>query len=315
MNETGRYASWGGYSVQYNEKAKTFSLKCNGKTNAVKNLKIEKISISNKTLDGLGAFKQYKCTSITNNTNAAYLTVDFLKGCAELKTLKIRFVISDNGIEIAVGGRKECTVTLSGEMNWGNGKTEDVYPMSSQTKGSVIRTAVGPAASLKDDMLFDRLSDNALSLSGLENIRIAYDWNRKKYNFTAISGSSLNKRKMKICVQNGLLTKQYGIEYSPLNKNCTFKKPPAGWMTWYSVKFNACEEKVLKNAEWMNDSTKCEPDCRLTYDGQTNGVTRICRASVTMVVIALIQIRKNILMDLNMFRIKLKKWDLFLLCG
>lgn len=27
--------------------------------------------------------------------------------------------------------------------------------------------------------------------------------------------------------------------------------------------------ELLKNAEWMNDSTKCEPDCRLTYDGQT----------------------------------------------
>ena len=64
LNETGRYASWGGYSVQYDEKAKTFSLRCNGKTNAVKNLKIETITIGEKTIVGLETFKKRKYTKI-----------------------------------------------------------------------------------------------------------------------------------------------------------------------------------------------------------------------------------------------------------
>ena len=49
---------------------------------------------------------------------------------------------------------------------------------------------------------------------------------------------------------------QYHINYTPLNKNSTFSKPPVGWMTWYSVGFDACEETVLKNARWMSENLK-----------------------------------------------------------
>lgn len=256
LENSGIYASWSGYSVLYNDAERSFSLKCQGKTNAIKNLKIESINIDGKSIGSLENFKKSKCNSITNETDAAYLTVDFSKGCTDLEKLKLKFTISDDGIDLTVSGRTKCTVILSGEMNWGNGKPEDVYPMSSQTKGSMLRAAVGPASSNKDDMLFDRLSDKALLLSGMENIRINYDWNKKKYTFKAESGDTLNGRKMGICVRSALLTNQYGIKYSPLNKDCTFRKPPAGWMTWYSVKFNACEEKVLKNAKWMSENLK-----------------------------------------------------------
>ena len=253
--DTGKYASWGYYSVLYDDKEKSFFLKCKGKINAVKNLKIESIVLDDKTIS-IDSFKKCKYESLMKYPNESYLIVEFSRGCTELEKFRIKFIVSDSGFEIITGGRRECVVSLCGELSWGNGKIEDVYPMSSETKGSVIRTAVGPASSNKDDLLFDRLTDSALSLSGMKNIRILYDWNKKKYIFNAVSEPALSGRKMKICVKDGLLTNEYGIEYSPLNKNATFKKPPAGWMTWYAVKFDAGEEKVLKNAKWMSENLK-----------------------------------------------------------
>ena len=42
----------------------------------------------------------------------------------------------------------------------------------------------------------------------------------------------------------------FAIKYRPINKS-TFPEPPAGWMTWYAVKFDASEDVILKNAEIM----------------------------------------------------------------
>ena len=49
---------------------------------------------------------------------------------------------------------------------------------------------------------------------------------------------------------------KYKIDYAPINKNVTFKKPPVGWMTWYSVMFEASEETVLENTKWLSENLK-----------------------------------------------------------
>lgn len=250
------YASWGEYAVLYDPVEKVFSIQCQGKVNAVNNLKIENICCGGEYIGGVESFQKCVCESgRTDENESVALLVKYSQGSPLLKELKVKFILSDRGIELTVYGKADCQLTLSGDLNWGNGKAEDVYPMSSAAVGEVIRTAVGPAASNKDDMLFDRLSDSALVLKGT-NLRIQYDWNRNAYILKAVMGNKPGERKVKISVLNRILSDQYCIEYAPLNKESTFHKPPVGWMTWYSVKFDACEEKVLKNAKWMSENLK-----------------------------------------------------------
>lgn len=235
------YASWGGYSVHYEKLENVFSIKCQGKVNAVK-------------VVGLDPFDECVCErGVTSDS--AYLWGKYSYGTSPLEELKVEFIISDKGVELTLIGKDDCSFELSGDLSWGNDEVEDVYPMSLETSGEVLRTAIGPAASNRDNMLFDRLSDSALVLMG-DKVRIQYDWDRKTYMWKAVMGKDPDERKLKIEVLNDLLSQQYCIEYAPLNKKSTFSKPPVGWMTWYAVKFDACEEKVLKNAKWMSENLK-----------------------------------------------------------
>ena len=249
------YASWGDYAVKFDENNRTFSVWSQGNPDTIKNLKIENLRLGEKLLGGLDIFKKFNCNRILRDElDCINLELRFYQGPEGLPRLNVRFNISDNGIKLTVGGGKYLSFELSGDLRLGNNSTSDVYPMSSES-GTALRSAVGPASCAKDDLLFDRLTDKAVQLSGMENIRIKYDWKKSAYVFN-VSGETPAKRTFKLSVIDDVLAKQFHINYSPVNKNSTFKKPPVGWMTWYSVKFDACEEKVLKNAQWMSKNLK-----------------------------------------------------------
>ena len=99
-------------------------------------------------------------------------------------------------------------------------------------------------------MLFDRLTDHALIFQG--NTRIAYDWQKKHYTLSVTVG----KESFVANDKENLLSSIYNIPYKPVNRSSTFSVPPIGFMTWYSVKFDACEEVVLRNAKWLSENLK-----------------------------------------------------------
>lgn len=104
-----------------------------------------------------------------------------------------------------------------------------------------MRCAYGPATSKIDDALFCRESDNALRFASNDGCRIRYDYDKKRYYFTAQS-------QLRIWVEENVLSSRFFVKYKPINKRNTFLTPPAGWMTWYAVMFGACEGAVLENA-------------------------------------------------------------------
>ncbi len=162
----------------------------------------------------------------------------------------IKFTVNDNGVKITVKSLIETSITISGAINFNSGN-DNILPTSTKKNSKIISTSLGPATSLNDDMLFDRLTDNGLVFKG-KNCKLNYDWSANNYtfNFTAVSGS------LTISVKNDIMTSQYAIDYKPMNFNRTFNAPPVGFMTWYAVKFDACEEKVLKNAKWQSENLK-----------------------------------------------------------
>ena len=257
MNEVNTYASWGSYSVFYNTEKRTFTIKCLDKNNAIYNACIESIIFNGKNIGNTEIFEECEFEgNRCKETDSVFFSIKYFKGPSFLKSLKMKFVVSDNGIKISVNSPENCIVNFSGELEWGDKGCENTYPMSSEKNNYVVRTAIGPASSNKDDMLFDRLSDTALMLKGAKNIRIKYDWENKGYYFTASTGKSSSEKTMHISVKKNILGEQFHIEYAPISRERIFKTPPIGWMTWYAVKFGACEEKVIKNARWMSENLK-----------------------------------------------------------
>ncbi len=179
----------------------------------------------------------------------------------------------------------ELEISLTGELNWGCDPENSTFAVKLDKKCGDLRVAHGPAVSKIDNALFDRLTDNALELLGGSGIgcrvRLSYDWKNKKYLFDIKAqkpqqpqGQVHNSSKaagaesepvgerwfetgiVKLVIHKDYFHNKTGIHYAPINKKTQFPTPPAGWMTWYSVKFDACEKVVLENTKWMAENLK-----------------------------------------------------------
>lgn len=256
-NYENNYISWGDYAVWHNSKTHKFSLKCLNKQKALNNIGVESIIVNGENIGGLETFKQFEYRSYRLEVqDFTALKLVYKKGLSQLPTLTIKLVLSDKGLSVSVNTPKNCVVNFTGEFNWGKGGSKNCFPMSLSSNNEVVRSAIGPASSNKDNMLFDRLSDNGIVLEGAKKARINYDWNKKKYAFIISTGATQGQKQFHVYVVENILANKFKIKYSPFNRNRTFSAPPMGWMTWYAVKFDACEEKVLKNAKWQAENLK-----------------------------------------------------------
>lgn len=146
-----------------------------------------------------------------------------------------KFTVGESGI--AFEGK------ISARIFWG----EDSFAISTDSECDGIRCAIGHAVSSVDNAVFDRQSDSVLVFTG--DKRLGYSFDEKAYTVD-IDGVA------KMLVEENVIAGKYDIEYSPINKESTFKKAPAGWMTWYAVKFDACESAVLENLEFQEKNLK-----------------------------------------------------------
>ena len=219
--------SLGEYLVKFNSETKTFDV---GFSNG---------SLNDITFNGIENCK----VKSTKTKNGKQIT-------AKNDSQSVKFILSNKGVKITLKSLTCSAITIGGKAQFGGGN-DNVFAVSTKKNRKIISTALGPATSLKDDMLFDRLTDSGLVFKG-KNCKLDYDWatNSYTFNFTAVSGS------LTISIQSDIMANQYGIDYKPMNFNRTFNAPPVGWMTWYAVKFDACEEKVLKNARWQSENLK-----------------------------------------------------------
>lgn len=129
-----------------------------------------------------------------------------------------------------------------------SGFGEGSRPMSLKSH-DFFRSGYGTACSTLDDMLFEISSDSALVVAGDCGKRFLFNHATKTYDIEAsVQGDVLIKW------EENLYANRYTINYSPINKNATFKKPPVGWMTWYALMYEVNEERVLNNAKWLNEN-------------------------------------------------------------
>lgn len=156
---------------------------------------------------------------------------------------KVEIGVSARGIRIAGNCGNGPSIRICGGLQWGD--PEDCFAGSLTAEGNRIRSASGPAAAKGDDTLFCRKNDSALKLAG-ENLLLFFDYAEGRYRFEAQACLSAD-------IRFGLMQSVFCAPYTCINKQNVFPRPPAGWMSWYAVKFDACEEIVLENARWQRE--------------------------------------------------------------
>ncbi len=162
------------------------------------------------------------------------------EGPSDLETVIVDCIINRDGICLDANLPEGYTIQFKGELFWG--EAEDTLAVAINRKKpphTILRAALGEVATKAEDSLFDRKTDTVLSFQS-DSSRLYHD--RGRYRFTS-------KGKLKISVQEHYYERNFHVKYGAINKQNTFPKPPAGWMTWYAVKFDAGEQAVLENTK------------------------------------------------------------------
>ena len=174
------------------------------------------------------------------NANYCTLKIKLSEGPVDLPCAEIKFTLKRDGLRVAADmGNSGYTANISGGFVFGEG--DSVSAVSLDRARMDLRSALGPAASKLDNVLFDRNTDRAIHVDAQKR-RLKYNFEREQFWFYA-------QNEVYLWVEENVFASRFHIKYKGMNKNSTFQTPPAGWMTWYAVKFDACEKAVLENTE------------------------------------------------------------------
>lgn len=233
---TEAYANYGKYYVRFDSEKKAFSCGYAGRGDFWRDVKVTLI----------GADGVYEPDSFrTSWRQPDFEDYTLLTACADGDVrVKVVFRVKRDGIYTSVKAPKGYTAHFVGSIDFG--QSEECFACRLRDGAKILRSASGPATSSLDDSVFDRATDSAVMFSKAKP-NLKYDWEQGKY-IADLCGNS-----WKASVKEHVYESGYMVPYKPINKGNTFPKPQIGWMTWYSVMFDACEKAVLDNAERMKE--------------------------------------------------------------
>lgn len=249
------YCSYDDYSIIYDLQNNTFSISAKGRQDVVKSAQLLLVSSSDKRVYPLSCYK--RCTfkrdlKIDNNV----LIIEYSESDIFESISRLEFKLNSLGVHLTIFGLRENSSIITGELEWGANPVHDTFAMCLDRSGFDLRAGIGPATSSIDNVLYDRQSDAAFCIEGGKKIRLKYDWGKTAYTFELKTGLVEFQQRFMFTVKEHVIAEKYGINYAPVNKMSTFSKPPAGWMTWYAVKFDASEKTVMENVLWQKENLK-----------------------------------------------------------
>ena len=185
----------------------------------------------------------------------AYMTSDRfdVRFYTEDTTVVLSLIAEATGVAIAAKDHTgaAATLLLSGNVGTAKNPIEDGFSTQIGRVGIGLRSSLGPATSYGDNVLFDRKSGAAVVMTDVRGgkaptgLTLGFDFKKNAYTL------SFADRSLYLAIKRGMFDEMFGIGYKAINKHTTFPTPPAGWMTWYAVKFDASEQVILENAEIM----------------------------------------------------------------
>ena len=175
--------------------------------------------------------------------------------CGKDMEFRLRFQATRHGVAFScIDYTGECVAfELGGTVGTAENAAYDGFAVAINGTWKGFRSAVGPATSVGDNAIFDRVRGVATVLS--ENgdgacppsLRLKFDYSLGEYRFSYVGHS------LYISLRARLFEDLFNVNYRPINKHSTFPSPPSGWMSWYALKFKTSEESVLRNAEFMKN--------------------------------------------------------------
>ena len=168
----------------------------------------------------------------------------FSGGPAEAPEAELDIALSNGQVEFSVKGPE---LLLQGHASWNNAPGLELTALSSTERAPALRGSCGPAVPEGADMLYDRQSDSAVKFSG--QALLSFDWEEEKY---LLEAEIAENAPLRISFEEGIGQKLFALKrWKGISHAHGFDTPPAGWMTWYAVRFDACEKVVLENARAM----------------------------------------------------------------
>lgn len=255
MLNTKKYCSYDEYSMIYDTDTNKFSVYYQNQS-LVTDVYVEGIyRNSQKVIDTAFFSKPDVENSGILKENYSVLRVSYSRE-ETTEPLELYFSVGNTGIRMTVKNADTDVVKLVGFFGQTIANTEDMIAICLERTGNDMRCSIGEAVSCVDHALYQKREDWAVSVGKTGQTKISFDKDTKQYRFELCLSSEGEWKEAQIVRKENILADQYHIKFAPVNKNATFSTPPVGWMTWYAVKFDACEDKVLENARWQAEHLK-----------------------------------------------------------
>lgn len=255
------YINYKKYSVRFDKETKTFDLLIDGYGWFVRNAKLTAVTTAKGAkhcIDEYGAPRTALggAANFFGGEDSSAMTVVYDGADVTGRDASISFTLSDAGISFALGIDHSANYEIEGDLYWGDHPQIETMAVCINRVGDDFRVASGPATTAADNALFDKDTDTAVKFDTKGKFRIKYDWEKGIYRFRFENEFSCFGNTVNIIEQDRVYETVLKMPYKKMNPNSTFKVPPVGWMTWYSVQFKASEKTVLENAAFQEKHLK-----------------------------------------------------------
>ncbi|MFA6568886.1 MAG: alpha-galactosidase, partial [Victivallales bacterium] len=248
------YFNFKNYSVDYDEKAHAFSCFYRPDEKEEERPFVKDAAVSVRSYQGeLISPKDYKKveSKLQLSPGGHVLSIIYSDGPRGAPVLELHFTLDSTSLHIRTFAR--AIVHVEGVLIWGGDPGNSTFGVRMNAEDHNLRAACGPAFSIHDNALFDRLSDMALEFKATDRFKVRYDWKTSLYRFRFESGLDFG-RNFSFKIHEDFCRRKFNIPYAPIDKRHGFKTPPVGWMSWYAVQFKADEQIVLENAKLLSST-------------------------------------------------------------
>lgn len=116
----------------------------------------------------------------------------------------------------------------------------------------VVQLGIGPTSSGLCNALYSPRHDRALVFSA-DRLLIEPILKKGRLQFYAVTCDG----PLTVTALDDYLAVHRNLPwYRPLNRRRRFRRPPAGWCSWYYYYLNITEEEVMKNTDWLAEHLK-----------------------------------------------------------
>lgn len=249
------YCTYKHYLAKFDSSTGTFTF-IHTSTGAMAELRIDGLYFEGKKVITMDAYSACEVGHTFDMENAERKTsLTFIPKCAEHPTFQIFITATAKQIKMQVYELLQYEIRLHGKIQ--HGKANDCFAINAKdTATEAIHCAIGPAVARYNNAIYNKTTDSAFCVEGCRNLALNYNWKTNEYELLMQTMTEGIAEEIVFKLKENILANKYDIDFVPLKKRGKYTAPPAGWMTWYAVKFNASEEKVLENTRFQEKHLK-----------------------------------------------------------